>query len=666
MGSSGIHQIRALALLSLIALLWPLLSLLTYGAEHAIFLTNVALPAAILYAGLLIVWAGLTRWLLAQPDGGIRPMRLANLPRLVRVPAVTFGLGLCSLALGLSARQVLFVQTPTLLIPIYAIIITIALIIWANDDRSYKVSFLFLLAILVYLPVTVLATGVEHVEFDGRVVTNGDDHQYQRYAVNLAHGYGYTDDIVLPLDSYGLFVTAEAEDLYAPYLAGETVAEPQPNFYRAPGWPILLSLVYRVLGSDPLVGRLLLAALSWGTAPLLLLAGYKLAGWLGSAAGGLTALTYLHHYVLRPPDALQGLMTEPAATFWVTLSTIFLILYAQHRRRRDLFAAAVVLVVLVYTRSNFVIVVPLLVVALFFMARSQAAGGSGDHDWWGIAGFIGIIAVPIALWSLYATTASGRFIAFTTQSEIAFPQFNNEDVLEGYGPDRYLQGSWQPGYTRDEDGRLGTDYRHAPGPGENGWVKGLTYWFENLEKLPALFYVKLRAGLWTHEQPGVVIQSTNIGRLHALGIAFLLILLGLRKPRGPAVRGRAVRVFRLQVALAGLLVLVWSRPLFWLVLLIYAAIALVALRRPYGDVYALRLSPLTCFVAFVASHILVILIFGGLTRFHQPLDAFLAFIGLLALFILPVILLAERTDNATIKWLSQSIRADPARETNYG
>jgi hypothetical protein len=451
------------------------------------------------------------------------------------------------------------------------------------------------------------------------VLTVGDDINYQAIAVNLLYGLGFADTISLPLETYRFDLNSEWGKHYENKIAEQGLQKPSPSFYRAPGFPLLLSSTYAVFGYKVLVARKMLAVLAWLTSLLALLTGAFLAGWLGTVAGGFTALYYLKYSGMLN---FERILTEIPAAFWVMVFCFFLVVYLRNRKFTFLILWAISLGGLIFFRVNFLPALPFILLYLYFKGHRR-------RDCL-VALFI--IGLPIIAWCIYASTSLGRPIMMTTQGERAFQECNNIDTLEGIGPQRWNQGGWNPGWVIHEDGTYTRTNRHAWKPGENGWVIGLTFWWENLSQLPRLFYVKLRRGFWYNN--GLSRNRLKPEGLYLIGIGFLLCLIGLRPyvPKlGLFARVEPVHAIIVQLALISMLSVVWNKGGFWLVTVIWFALLLVALLRPYGDAYELPFVSPVWFLSLVVCHAITTMLFLGV-RYHEPLDIPLmlfAFLGIL-------------------------------------
>jgi len=460
--------------------------------------------------------------------------------------------------------------------------------------------------LLTYLP-KMVNRAVQIDNAHSGTVPPMDDTGYQMLAENILYGFGYSDLAHLPLERYH---TSLADVALLP-IAGD--------FYRAPGFPLLLTAVYAVFGIQTLYARVVVAVLIWLSAVLLFLTGDQIAGWIGTIAGGLSGYYYLHFG--GDLTGAQGfyhgrLITEPVSVFWMTLFAFLFIIYLKQMRPSFLYLSAFSLVALIFTRASFLLALPLLIIYLYKRKCS----------WKPLLIFSAITLLPIIIWSLYASIETNRLIIFTTQGEKNFPEYNNLDVITGFGPDRINQGGWQPGFAFNENGELLFTAENSAHTGENGWVKGLQFWMQNPEKLPSLFYVKLRAGAWYEGS-----------RIYRLGIGFLILAIGfvpIRKKPNLQYKLMPWLYLAIQIGMIVLLILVGKYVPYYLILLIWLAMLLIAIIRPYGGIYQPFFHVPYWLMIFIIVYFATALLFGGDPRFHYPIDPLLTLIGTLGLLTL--------------------------------
>src|SRR5437870_2599438 len=110
---------------------------------------------------------------------------------------------------------------------------------------------LFVVLILAQVPRAFgLATAGDQNEHN-TVKVDDDDASYQILAINLLYGKGYVDNVVLPLELYHLDQTSRSGAQSKADYDKNGVQAPLTWFYRAPGFPVFLTVVYAVFGNDP-------------------------------------------------------------------------------------------------------------------------------------------------------------------------------------------------------------------------------------------------------------------------------------------------------------------------------------------------------------------------------------------------------------------------------
>jgi hypothetical protein len=479
----------------------------------------------------------------------------------------------------------------------------------------------FLVIIGSHLPALLDQADVADENLSRSVPTMGDDKGYQILAINFLHGLGFSEAVSLPLETYHLDLDSEyGAYIKKTYEANGRVPASSLQFYRAPGFPLLLGATYAIFGNQTLIARGMLAVLTWLTAVLLLLTGSCMAGWLGALAGGIMAL---YHVNYSPLLDFERMLTEIPSAFWVALFAFLFTVYLKKDRISVLILSAISLAGIVLTRPNFLPVLLLILIYLYLR----------KHILRELVIFGAIVSVPVVAWSVYASVATGHLVTLTTQGEVAFPECNNIDTLEGIGPQRWNQGKWNPGWELREEGSYVNTFRYSPKPGESGWIKGLTFWKENITQLPRLFYVKLRVGFWYND--GVKSNWLHPQTIYLIAIGFLFMAVGLRVPKtvpSLLLKIESRKILLLQLGLIAVLVLIGSRTGFWQVVVVWFMILLVALLRPYGDYYQLPFVSPVWFLAFIVSHGITTILFLGV-RYHRPLDGLLMLFGVLGLLV---------------------------------
>src|SRR5436190_5285210 len=229
----------------------------------------------------------------------------------------------------------------------------------ANLNRIVLV--VFLLAIASYVPSLLAAAARGDEKWQHAIpITLGDDNAYQILAVNVLHGLGYAERLLLPVEEYRL-------EAYQPKDPRLETASSLPQFRRAPGLALMLAASYKVFGPETIVARRTMAVLAWLTALCLLLTGSVTAGWIGSVAGGLTALYHLNYF--SGMYSLERILSENPTAFWVALFGLTFTLFLRRNRSPWLVMSALSLSAVILMRANFIIALPLLALYLARVTR---------------------------------------------------------------------------------------------------------------------------------------------------------------------------------------------------------------------------------------------------------------------------------------------------------
>lgn len=494
-------------------------------------------------------------------------------------------------------------------------------------ELNIMLIIVFILPIFFSLPRLLNEARVADQISKKSVSTLGDDPEYQMLAVNMLYGEGFIPGVALPLENYHLDLsTPWGQQLKQTYDQANPVYETRTSFFRSPGFPLLLTITYALFGNNTLSGRIMLAVICWLTALLLLFIGIITGSWASIIAGGLSSLYYLYFYPGNYYDLGQHFfsrfLSEGPTSFWLALFCFLFILYLKKPTRILFLITAVSSGLFLFQRANFLVAFPFLLAYLYFRKISIKS----------LITFGLIAAIPVIAWSVYASVSEEKMIFYSTQAESDFPKYNNHDVLDGIGADHSGQGGWQAGREYDADGKWLRD-RNAAGAGENGYIKGLSYWIEDFDNLPRLFYVKLRRGFFYDNSWSLNILHPE--GIYLISIGYLLLASGFRRPkREPCLLNSlsSQSILTLQLILISILFLVWNQVAFWLVVIIWILIGLLAVFRPYGDVYQLPFPSPTWYLSFVICHFVTTILYAGY-RYHWPMDVPLMFFGLLGIIL---------------------------------
>lgn len=348
---------------------------------------------------------------------------------------------------------------------------------------NYKVFFIsgliFIFASFYYLT---------RIKFTDTVWFGGDSWEYQVMAVNWAKGY--------PLMTIGAFgdyiqdyhfeplISEDYQSLFSSFIAaGQSGGF--DNFYRTPGYPFFLGLIYRLFGVSPQLAQQIQLLLIIAAATTLPWFGFvywqRLGFWSGLVGAGLYLLTYAK--TLPQSSGLtypNQLMTENLIVFGLAIFVASYIFWEKTRRPiRSIFLGAILGLNLLI--KGCVVFIPFLIFLYWFylVCRRRLA-------WQNLLGLLLGIVIVILPWSAYASFKSSQPIILSTQGQAVLFFGNNE-----YGAD----GSWHPeGYDSSNPQAFYNqpEIKDLPVP-----QKLLVFYSHHRDLLPQIFFARIRSGFYS-------------------------------------------------------------------------------------------------------------------------------------------------------------------------
>ncbi|MGD0999837.1 MAG: hypothetical protein ABSA67_03975 [Candidatus Brocadiia bacterium] len=302
-----------------------------------------------------------------------------------------------------------------------------------------------------------------------------DARDYQLLAVNLLKAHRYDVAEILPSEQYAFEPAAARDDRNRPAAAGEGAGA--GTFYRAPGYPVALAVIYRLFGVRPDIVMLLQLLGLVAMAALLPLLGHGLLGVRGFAGGiiGGIALVHLH------ADAALAILSEVLICLCVFLVLAAWVLF---QRRRDWIAGMALgasLAVALLVKGS------LIFLPAFFLGYAfLRAFGSRAYRMSAVMTTIAVTVVPVALWSGYATVRTGRPTFVSTQGPDILLAGNNEYTLS--------RGHWNPQWQDDANSFYSRALKERPGRSALSLVVG--FYADHPSYLPTALIRKLENAAW--------------------------------------------------------------------------------------------------------------------------------------------------------------------------
>jgi len=309
--------------------------------------------------------------------------------------------------------------------------------------------------------------------------------EYNQLALRVARGEGYVND------------------------AGK------PSSFRAPGFPLLLSLLYGVFGENYLAVYTSLAMLGALASLLAFLLASELLCPARARLAGLLAAVYFPHAYFATVFASENLFAVCIGLgLWLYLR------YLKTERPAFLAAAGLALGCGTLTRTFAVLLLPLL--ALVVAWRDYRRHGV---RWWSQAVFAVAFLAPVVPWTARNYTVHKAFVLVATNGGNTFYGGNNDLVLSE--PAHW--GGWLPTATVRGGVRPEAGLEEVPRD-QAQWRLGMAWVRANLPRLPLLLVFKF-GRLWLPELASgnrsfVVLQSVTY-----LPFLLLFVLAAVRSVR---------------------------------------------------------------------------------------------------------------------------------------
>ena len=259
----------------------------------------------------------------------------------------------------------------------------------------------------------------------------GDTWEYQSMGVNIAKGHGPRGGAIEPFEVYRF----EPMVPDAPHKAGflRSGAEGGDyNFFRTPGYPYFLGMIYAVAGVRPAVVKRIQAWLWILVGSFLPYLGFRFWRGPGFLGGLLAAPAYLQH----SRGTADEILTETLIVFALFVTVLAYLRWSRVRSTASLILLGVSVGVALLVKGSLMFL-PLLYLGHVFW--------SGRHDPFRtvvrralvFACSVGVVVLP---YSVFASVTEGRIIILSTQGSVLLLQGNNELAVG--------TGRWEPNGSR--------------------------------------------------------------------------------------------------------------------------------------------------------------------------------------------------------------------------
>jgi len=260
-----------------------------------------------------------------------------------------------------------------------------------------------------------------------KALFGGDEWEYQSMAVNFATGHGLKFGGILPFNEYAFDTSRSTPEYYAQFEeAGKQGGT--YDFYRTPGYPFVLGLIYKVFGVRPHVAIAMQVLWVAAVSALLPILGRTLLGWRGFIAGVVGGAVFFVGAVRN----VQELMTEGliiVACFGVTWAWAYVCRRPSSRIAPALLGLSLAAALLV--KGSLIFLPPLFLGYMVLRTLTDRT-----YRLTAILTVLLFLAAPLACYSAYATQRAHSFIVLSTQTNVVLLDGNNELMRQ--------DGFWHP------------------------------------------------------------------------------------------------------------------------------------------------------------------------------------------------------------------------------
>ncbi|MBF0516505.1 MAG: glycosyltransferase family 39 protein [Nitrospirae bacterium] len=243
------------------------------------------------------------------------------------------------------------------------------------------------------------------------------------------------------------------------------------NFYRTPGYPVFLGVLYKIFGVSPRVARVsqvFLVILIAAFLPLVGFAYWRLNGFMaGVAAGNILMSTYVYIHNMQ-----DELLTEPLIMFSAFVILLMFVLWERRKSAASSAALGAVMGAGILVKGSLIFTPVLTCVYFLYLMKRKMLSASR------LAAFVCGVAVVILSWSAFASITEGRLIFLSTEGGQLLLETNSVVAKDGTWHAKPID----PFYERPE-------IKALPGP-----LKVIFYYLNHRELLPSIFVNKINAG----------------------------------------------------------------------------------------------------------------------------------------------------------------------------
>lgn len=260
----------------------------------------------------------------------------------------------------------------------------------------------------------------------------GDTWDYQTLAVNFMKGHGYQSGLCETYETYKFYKTSDPS---------YTKDWGEYMFYRTPGYPLFLILIYSISGIQPyavFISQIVFLAIALSSLPWFF--GKVLNfGWIGIVSGILSVYYQLNTKIYFKMNAAE-LYTEVCMMLGYYFFILVSLWALQNFSKKKMFILGVSCGTNLLIKGTFIFVPLLLFIYLLVSIEYWK-----DKLKLCCLYILGIILI-VSPWTIYATYHSKKLVILSTQGSVVLLDGNNELSLKS--------GKWEPTHTYYQQNRF--------------------------------------------------------------------------------------------------------------------------------------------------------------------------------------------------------------------
>ena len=344
--------------------------------------------------------------------------------------------------------------------------IIISKIVFRIKIKYAKPKFLlfFLLVSLLFTIHFISGKKNKYNTTDDSAFFGGDTWEYQSLAVNLLHGHGYRFGGIEPLQVYKFDFNSGYTSRFKHFFDTET----HYSFYRTPGYPFFLKIIYKIHGIHPAVVKKYQFIIIVIIASLMPLLCYYYYGYLGVLSGTISSFLFIKYFF---SDFRTGtLLTEPLMLLSIFVWVIALIFWEKNPSNYRIFIFGIISGLLLLVKGSTIFLPFIFILFYLFYYRLSEKKKSLQ-----ILFYVFAVLLTIIPWSAYASLKSNNLILLSTQGDTMIADCNNKQAA--------LTGNWSTNWPTNETNLKYILFERPHGSTKNNVLTAYNFYRENISMI---------------------------------------------------------------------------------------------------------------------------------------------------------------------------------------